>query len=266
MKKILIYFIRWFSDWVRSYKTRYLCVSRQLKLVAPTSGPYLIIVPHADDELIGCHQFIQNHLDNVTIFYCGFLGSNPSEENRAVRAGEFVRYCQNVGVNYVCAENDIRHSLYTYLDELKPCTLLLPSYIDWHKEHRKVNEYLIDYLDTHKDSTIQSLIWYHISVPLYGGDANFASLMNEQQQRAKWDYFEDTYLSQKTINIKRFVLAERDCIEDSYAAETFLVMDKNTFCMKMKMLINKEQELDNLKGLLNDYNTLVQQSSFLYKL
>ena len=65
----------------------------------------LIIAPHADDEYVGCCEFIRQYRKNNTIhvFLCSFLGSNSNKENRITRENEFAESCRRLGLEYTIA-------------------------------------------------------------------------------------------------------------------------------------------------------------------
>lgn len=266
VKSFIIDLLYWCLGKLRVFKTYFLHVPRYLKPIPnKIEGEILIIVPHADDELIGCHQFIRHNINNATLFYCGFTGKNKTQENHIVRLDEFKKYCEQSNCKYVVSSENVKEDLYSYLDEAKPDIVAIPSIVDWHSEHRVINYYIRDYINSHRNPCIKSVLWYHLSVPLYAGNANYACLMDKKMHLGKWNTFKGIYHSQMNIDIKRFMLAERDCIDNAYAAETFLVMDVNEFQRKVRELAKKEQDLNALKPLLQNYNALVMRSSEFYR-
>ena len=175
VKSFIIDLLYWYLGKLRVFKTYFLHVPRYLKPIPnKIEGEILIIVPHADDELIGCHQFIRHNINNATLFYCGFTGKNKTQENHIVRLDEFKKYCEQSNCKYVVSSENVKEDLYSYLDEAKPDIVAIPSMVDWHSEHRVINYYIRDYINSHRNPCIKSVLWYHLSVPLYAGNANYA--------------------------------------------------------------------------------------------
>lgn len=266
MRKLILYLLKKLNEIQMILQAKCLNVSRKIESpIKSIEGKTLVIVPHADDELIGCYQFIKTHLHETTLFYCNFLGSNYSEENENTRKIEFVNFCITMGVNYIIAEQDVMLSLNKVIDKEQPLNILLPSVVDWHHEHRKTNTLLVTYLEQHIATCVQKIIWYHISVPMYGVVANYACSMTRSEHNEKWTRFKSHYPSQQTINVPRFKLAERDCLRVCYAAETFKVFSPGAYLLIMKREQVFSKQFDELKELLSNYKKLVEQSTQIYK-
>lgn len=143
VKSFIIDLLYWYLGKLRVFKTYFLHVPRYLKPIPnKIEGEILIIVPHSDDELIGCHQFIRHNINNATLFYCGFTGKNKTQENHIVRLDEFKKYCEQSNCKYVVSSENVKEDLYSYLDEAKPDIVAIPSMVDWHSEHRVINYYI----------------------------------------------------------------------------------------------------------------------------
>lgn len=259
MKQMVLRVLRFLRCWKRAVVAKNIKVSRKIRVqnLNIIYGKILVLVPHADDELIGCHQFMNAHRENVVLFYCGFLGSNFSKENGMKRLQEFQHYCQFAHLDYIQSGTNVYGDLCRAIESLKPTTILLPSIVDWHSEHRILNTYLTKYITENSACIINTIVWYHISVPLYAARANAYSFMNKDEQELKWETFNNMYPSQRNIDVDRFMFAERDCVEGQYAAETYYLMNREDFVAKMYVVQNISMQFDNLKALLQDYHELV---------
>lgn len=266
MRKQILYLIKIFNDVKMFIRAKRLHVSRRIEHpVNSISGKSLIIVPHADDELIGCYQFISTHREQVILFYCNYLGCNYCKTNERLRKAEFEQFCQAIGIKYIIANHDVQKSLDDAINSIKPQNILLPSIVDWHHEHRLANTILETHLKQNPSSSVKKIIWYHISVPMYGSVANYACCMTRCEQNTKWQCFSDHYPSQRFINVYRFKLAERDCMTGCYAAETFRILAPDTFLKIIEIGQKLSEQLDELKIQLSDYNKLVEKTTQIYK-
>lgn len=265
MKKIIINLLSTFHKYKRAYRARQLKASRTIeKCNELPDGNILLIIPHADDELIGCNQLICKYKSRITLFYCGFLGSNQSDRNKEIRKKEFEIYCNRVGVRYIESKGKTKEELIKSIQSIKPTVIGAPSIVDWHDEHRQISFLLSSILSEMRSEKPKSILWYHISVPLYGGSANYVCTMSKQQHEEKWSLFKECYKSQSVMDIDRFMLAERNCLSTGYASETFILNDITTFyekTQKAKVMIDRFR---NLKALLRHYNQLVCESESLY--
>lgn len=224
----------------------------------PADGTSLIIAPHADDELIGCYNYIKRHPECI-IYYCGLLGSKYTEENGIRRKNEFISFCKSIGVAYCVATGEIRDDIERIIDEVHPANILIPSYIDWHSEHRLMSRMCYELFERNSGAKI---IWYRISVPIMS--YNYSIIEDNSDFQEKWNAFKKHYISQKTINIRRFKFVEKKSLKGPYAAELFYIQTYVNFRDNYKRLINKTTQLDELKLYLSDYKKLVIKSESLY--
>lgn len=222
----------------------------------------LIIAPHADDELIGCHTLITNHIEQTKIFYCQFLGSNASDKNRAARESEFCGYMQNLGTdNFVIADNDkLEIQLRDLIGQYKPTYIALPSFIDWHPEHRNINILLSEIIS---DNASISILWYQISIPIPAQYVNVVYRMNNRCFLNKWSSFNAHYHSQRHMDIGRFKFIEKTCCRSS---ETYLIQNTTKWKDNVLRLRAIEPDLNSLKETLGNVGKMYRQSERYYSL
>lgn len=223
-------------------------------------GPTLIIAPHADDELIGCYNYIKRHRDDVIVLYCGLLGSNKDTANARIRKDEFIEFCSKVSAQYVVLEKASVESIKAILCKYDFDNVFIPSFIDWHVEHRWVNEALLQILEQIK---LINIVWYQVSVPLY--KINYIEGENKADYLEKWRVFADCYKSQKKINTSRFKFVERRGWNHFYAIEPYYCQSPDVFKQNLGKLSKNTIQLNQLKKVLNDYGKVVGLSAIIYK-
>lgn len=226
-------------------------------------GPILIIAPHADDELIGCHRLIRNNAEKITILYCAFLGSNYSEQNRQVRQREFEHYARMQGCDYaISSPEQLQSKLITLIHQLNPAYIFLPSFVDWHPEHRLINKILIE---TFKAITMNVRIgWYHISLPIPGIFVNSYSEMDEKQQHEKWETMAACYPSQMHMDISRFKFIENLGNSSATLAEAYVILPISKWKTAVET-VSDETELNSLKMTLGNIKSMYIETTNVYK-
>ncbi|KGN72320.1 hypothetical protein HQ47_10280 [Porphyromonas macacae] len=192
----------------------------------------LCLVPHADDEYLGCLNLLENAmLSTVQLAYYGFTGreeSDPQRDSEIKKLAKIKGFTLDILDNVYQKNEAYRLSwLKNQISNIKPTIILAPTYCDWHPEHRAVANdlYEIAKLDTEVDKKIFS---YHISVPLAIGIQGIPVYyygINKKSSLKKKREFLDFYPSQTAINTERFEYQHRInakilCLQD-YTAEIF---------------------------------------------
>lgn len=230
-------------------------------------GNMLIIVPHADDELIGCYYFIKKYIKDIDIFYCGYTGSNFSYENKNIREQEFKNLANKLGVRYIISSRNQGKELKKLIAKNNYSFILAPSLIDWHKEHRKIN-YILKEIILKEESNFR-IIWYQISVPLNIDCVNFNIGANKKLFEEKWENFEKIYKSQKTMPILRYQLYEKliGKLVGRYSCENYISLPQNYFLEYINLLNfkEKEEQLNLLKNKINNLEEIYLEAAKFYK-
>ncbi len=171
----------------------------------------LILVPHADDELISCHSLIKSNLKSAKLFFCSLTGTNSSLINKIIRNEEFDRYCKAIGIDYFIPEsNDLLFEKFAQsIAEYNPTIICLPSFIDWHKEHILMSELLYRFLSNGGNNNIRGTLVYSVSFPMHYKFVNTVCPMSNKEQSKKWKLFKSIYKSQSMIPVYRFKLWEQ---------------------------------------------------------
>ncbi|WP_010249571.1 hypothetical protein [Myroides injenensis] len=245
MKKIkflLIDFVRNLK-WKKQYfkvKKKYELNEKILSNNTIIAGKVLIIVPHADDELIGCFNFIKNYKSkaDITLFFCNLTGSNNNLNNKLNRELEFQNFCKTYQIkNIINTEEDVYVGLKHVLMNNKFNFFFITPLIDWHFEHREVNYILYDILNesySKEDLKVKNIVFYQISVPLNYNCVNFILGMNKEVVKEKWSAFSKFYPSQANLPKRRFIYQERlnalKCKDYFFAAESFQFLTFDSWC------------------------------------
>lgn len=220
----------------------------------------LVISPHADDELIGCYAYIKKH--NPTVFLCSLTGSNNSIDNKLIRENEFEKFCLDNNLPFYIARENLEKELKGQILNIKPDRILVPSMVDWHFEHRLINEILSNIL---KDLEINpEIFWYQVSVPITHQKINATTEINKKLFKEKWDSFYKYYPSQKNINVDRFKFLEKHTVLKT-AAESYFAMDTKTWMQNVEILKPYEEKMNDLKSDINNLKNIKLLANEFYK-
>lgn len=222
----------------------------------------LIIIPHADDELIGCHQLLKKYSSKITLCFCDYIGSNTTVENRLLRQREFINFVNYMNINYfICT--DVINDLSANLIKIRYDLIMTPSYIDWHEEHRKVNDILYNFILKNKSiKDFSDIGWYQISVPIVNvNNAGLPYTGVEVKEMIK--LFKKYYVSQQNVPIHRFVeIRKLISMQNSIAVENFYIMSSNEFCKNIQIL--RKEDFNKLKKEINNIYYLWKESILCY--
>ena len=181
-------------------------------------GRVLLIAPHADDELLSSYTLLKKCRD-ITVYYCGFTGSNPSLENRNARQREIEQLCKTMDIHVINGYGNCENLVATIKDYN---VIVIPSIVDWHPEHRKVSYLLYNIL---KETSLKPEIYsYSVTVPNESLEMIWALPMNKKEQNDKYRIFNKIYHSQKFMPVYRFRINEKinGFHAQTFAAELFL--------------------------------------------
>lgn len=225
-----------------------------------SSHKILFMVPHADDELISSYSVLSNASD-LTVYYCGFTGSNHTEANRQIRQKEILRLCSEMGVKII-EGNGTCENLESILSKGNYDSILLPSIVDWHNEHRRIS-YMVNNVCV-RLKIAPEIYCYSVTVPNESPREVLCVPLTEEQLQRKYEIFKKIYLSQKVMPIVRLKLNEKinGFHANVYSAETFLKQD----FYKWSNMVSRLELQDNIENstlrtlasaLYNNLNNLV---------
>ncbi len=238
------------------------CKACQIK-----SDKALFIVPHADDELIGGYNYLRKNEEMFTLFYCGLLGSNYTEENARIRRKEFETLCDICGFKYFIAKEDLELSLKSVIEEIHPTSIYMPAVIDWHEEHRYVN-FIVQHVIENYLNYEPDIVWYQITVPIWIHSINNYSELSRKDLQEKYKCFKDVYKSQAFMPTERFKFESRyagNCC-GKYAIESFCRLEFWEWKNWLNRINNDMaiKEFVELKGKINNLTQIYMMSEQLY--
>lgn len=209
----------------------------------------IILVPHADDELIGCYHFLKKNKKNSLLVFFNFTGSNNNDSNIRIRNNEFTNFCKKEEFEFTILKN-YEKDLIKILEQYKPEFILMPTFIDWHSEHRAINIILKEVIS--KITFNFYIGWYQISVALPIKYINFLINIDKSELKTKKKLFLNYYSSQKNLPIDRFLI--RSIYYGSklnfYGFEGFFILDFNTWNEFINIntdnFINFKKHINNL--------------------
>lgn len=219
------------------------------------NGRKLILIPHPDDEWIGCSQIIMGY-DDVILCNMNMSGGD-SVEMHLKREKELLKLSSQYNARYVSLHNDTIKELIDVLLIEKPKMVFVPCPVDWHEEHIEV----MDILDKatseiNNDNWIEDLkvVMYQVSVPMPIRMVTHTIEMKKMMQESKWRVFGQIYETQHHIPQNRFRLNERinGAINCVYAVEVYSVQKAKDWKTRFKKRIPNEHQRAELRSKLND--------------
>lgn len=222
----------------------------------------LIVVPHSDDEWIGCSQII-HRCKNVSIFYMLFYGDDIRPENIKTRNEELMKaaYFNHIKVFTPSPPNRLKESLIELMTYKQYDSIIIPSPFDWHPQHRKTFQIVLNTLLSLSQSKLFNpcVYYYHVTVPHIRTVNMYAIHMTKEQLYKKWNTFKQYYPSQSFMPLERFQFQERlDARgQKCYACELYIRRD-----LKQMMLDNKfiksayVENLNNMKKQIYNIFTI----------
>lgn len=237
LKRILLWVLQirnkilWQLDCKKIRKT----ISVQVKKQLPIDKNTLILIPHADDEWVGCSSLVKNGL-NILLYNMDMPGGDEKIVHEA-------RYKELLKISELCNKPLLKVglnkllSLIEIIKKEKPQIICVPFFFDWHPEHIEVMNVLkqaLLILDYDVD-----IAMYQVSMPIPRNCITHINPMSKIEWKRKWKTFEEIYKSQIGIPYKRFAINERvnGAICGSYAGESFV------FCNASVWLANYEDWL-----------------------
>ena len=227
-----------------------------------TENKSIILIPHSDDEWVGCSQIIEDKNSKTILCNLNMQG-NDSDNIHKVRYNEL----KNTSIKYdkelITIKSEKVTKLKEIIDETKPKMIFVPSFIDWHEEHQEVINILYNAIKEIKNEF--DIVMYQVSVPIHYKFVNYAIPMAKAQLKNKWKYFRNNYKTQKYFPYKRFMLNEKinGRILNTFASEVYITLSKNEW-KDIKEIINNS-EISKLKNNLQSISKMRKESEELYE-
>lgn len=243
-----------------SSKDNYKGKAKVTELDLSVLGNTLIIVPHADDELIGCLGILKKTDKNVWLYY---IGHYPivDEKLRLTRDNELLSLSKKLGIDLIRHDDDISNFI-NAINEHKIKSVFTPDFVDWHEDHQNASLLLkesIPNLDHQPD-----IYTYSVTVPFKSHGQLYALPYTRQELSEKWNLFYEIYRSQNFMPVCRFKNQERINaigLDNAYAAELFRKVSVREF---MAAADNRPQK-DERTHIYSLINSITDIRSYVNK-
>lgn len=219
----------------------------------------LIIVPHADDDLIGNYSIFKYATNNVYVYH---VGNYPIEDDELTyrRNNELRNFCQHFNAQ-LFNHTSLSHpqDIAKLISENEINSIFTPDFFDWHPDHQKATEYLLDALELLNWKG--KIFTYSISVPKPLNKPAFFIPYTKTEQNEKWRLFYRFYPSQKFMPVSRFKFQERinsTGINGAYAGDIYTEMSYTE--LKKAQRDAPDENLRNM--LLRELNNLIKIRQF----
>ncbi len=230
------------------------------------SGAFLILVPHADDEWVGCSRLLEDGENDITLCYMDMLGGD-SKEIHKLRYSELMNMAKIKRANLLHFDGDFGtkvNELKKIIENHKTDYICVPSYYDWHQEHLEVIQMLRKVLLSSILLPDLKILMYQVSVPMPEAMITNCLLMSKEEQKNKWILFRKVYKTQDFFPVKRFMHNEfvNGGFVNSYSAEVYSCMSCKQWLSSVerkKINENQRKEIEKCFKKLNKVRKVVKK-------
>lgn len=225
----------------------------------------LILVPHSDDEWIGCSQILKKS-KNCTLYYFNFLGDDYSNTNERVRLQEIKNIAEMYHANLIIADSENYQDLANLISENKYSSIFCPFVLDWHLEHIKVNHILKE-IYTKNNSGFENLLFYYVSIPLPKQIKKRFLPMSNKELGEKITLFKKFYPSQRPDLVERLAYQNKNSAKKSkyFATEIYGYLPKEIWVNFVDFVENNyEDKVKTLRKYLHHLKKIRLLSTNIY--
>lgn len=186
-------------------------------------GKKLVLMPHSDDEWIGCSQILLYQPEQTMVINMDMSGGDDKQLH-LLRRKEAESVAKKYGYRFSTVQNRLSDLKQIMLDE-KPSCVFLPCYIDWHKEHIEV---MRTFHEAARQVHYSGMVgMYQVSLPMPEKLINAGKRMSKRQWREKWKSLTKMYKTQAFLPVKRFMLNEyiNGGVSNSYSLEAYCLLN-----------------------------------------
>jgi LmbE family N-acetylglucosaminyl deacetylase len=261
VKSLLSFFIMNIVWVIQANNIRLKAKIKKISTFKEKSSEIFILIPHADDEWIGCSRILKKYHKKVHACFADLTGFNNEELNRQIRKEELNTLLKKYGVNSIDISSNIEEKLLNNIDKFRPKYIFVPYNIDWHDEHHLIINILnkaLKKLNSNNKIYINEvkICMYQVSVPIPQENITHAIGLSFLELINKWYIFKKIYKSQKNLPSLRFALNEyiNGSLNHSFAAEVYSIhhfIDWSEYIDKINLQKGQKQEIiDNINDLL----------------
>lgn len=258
IKKLIsaLYCYKQVINWEREAKAEKNKIQYDSEISQTINGRCLILIPHSDDEWIGCGRIIQS--DNEVVLCNMDMSGNDMVSLHNERREEMTRVANFFNREFITIEENKSENLCETIRKVKPDFIFLPHFIDWHPEHIAVMQFLskaIALLDTTEVNF--KVVTYQVSCPIVQGITH-AYPMTKKEWMYKWDFFKHHYPSQLQIPFQRFSINEKinGQYVGAFAAEVCCMFKADEWNVLMQNSIPSPELIIALKNNLGSISSM----------
>lgn len=222
-----------------------------------------ILIPHPDDEWIGCSEIIKDKNKEVVLVNLD-MGKNDNQDMRKRRqeelsaiAHEFLRDIITISVNK-------EEQLKELISQNRNACFMLPFFMDWNDSHVEMM-FLLRKALVDIDLRQLEIAMYQVSCPIPYSLVNARCRQSQKDYNKKWSLFRKIYKTQYNIIYPRFALHERinGRYMGSFSGEVFVVQTADIWKKQFNLLLTPEEK-EKVKNNLNDISLLRKTITTIY--
>lgn len=206
------------------------------------AGRIMILIPHADDEWIGCSRIIMCKED---VLLCNMDMQGGDTDSLHKRRYKELRYLADKYQKSLVTAKGVE-DLEKEIIKFEPEVIMVPYYIDWHVEHIEVMRRLKEIITNNDNWKNLKVAMYQVSLPIMADKITNYFVLTRTEWKEKWKEFRKIYSSQKHIPHVRFALNEyiNGGIAGVHAVEVYVVMPATKWAeiLNEKILTQEEQD------------------------
>lgn len=212
----------------------------------PVTDDVLVLMPHSDDEWIGCSSLLKAGVAK-TVMNMDMPGGD-NEGTHSLRRREAERMAERYGYQLLPYSRD---ALQKWL-EVSAATVAVPCFIDWHPEHHRVMDLFRDAADG--AGFLGDVLMYQVSLPMPETLVNAAMPLSQNDLKEKWTLFYKIYKTQRFMPTKRFEAHERidGALCGTYAAEVYSRMPYREWARALDAGRPSQSQRDAWTKAMND--------------
>ena len=258
IKKLIsaLYRSKQVKNWEREAKAEKIKIQYDREISQEINGRCLILIPHSDDEWIGCSRIIQSC--NEVVLCNMDMSGNDMLSLHNERREEMTSVANFFNREIITIEENKTENLCETIRKVKPDFIFLPHFIDWHPEHIAVMQFLSNAIDLLETTGINfQVVTYQVSCPVVRGITH-ALPMSKKEWKCKWYFFKNHYPSQIQIPFQRFSLNEtiNGVYIGAFAAEVFCVSSSDEWKRRMQKDIPSPEQIIALKSNLGSISSM----------
>ena len=231
------------------YKERKKKICVKAEVIIP-EGRKMILIPHADDEWIGCSAIL-SQVEDVVLVDMDMNGGDTDSLHK-LRKEELKKISDKYTHTLYTVTANKTESLLSIIKKCEPDYIFLPFFYDWHDEHIEVMRILKDAIEQIANGF--DIIMYQVSFPIPVKYVTHAIPLTKSQWIDKWHVFKNVYKSQVFIPYRRFACHERinGIYCNSFASEVYVLMSTSNWLENFHDCLLSPEQKNSAKQQINN--------------